>query len=48
MMAERVGFEPTRELPPYSISSAAPSASSDTAPCEGGQPVPYPALRAKS
>ena len=31
-MAERVGFEPTSELPRYSISSAAPSASSDTAP----------------
>jgi hypothetical protein len=31
-MAERVGFEPTSELPRYSISSAAPSTSSDTAP----------------
>ena len=31
-MAERVGFEPTMGLPPYTLSRRAPSASSDIAP----------------
>lgn len=31
-LAERVGFEPTREFPPYTLSRGAPSANSATSP----------------
>ncbi len=39
-MAEREGFEPSRRgLPAHTISSRAPSASSDTSPYENDHPL---------